>query len=131
MRKRLFLIPALLLILAATAACESGSGQYATVEGLSGLIENRDAEYLLLDVRTPEEYRTGHIPTAVNIDYRQLEARAAELPADRNLPVVVYCRSGRRSAVAARTLADLGFTNVHDFGGIIDWPGRTVAGTDP
>lgn len=82
-------------------------------------------EYLLLDVRDIAEYETGHIPGAVCIPYIELEARKDELPDDLGSTVLVYCRSGRRSAIAAQTLVSLGYTNVLDFGGIIDWPYET------
>lgn len=84
--------------------------------------------YVLLDVRTEEEFRTGHIQGAVLIPYTEIRARAAsELP-DKNALILVYCRSGRRSAIAARELVQLGYTRVYDFGGITDWPYATVAG---
>lgn len=78
--------------------------------------------YLILDVRAQEEYDEGHIPGAVVIPHTEVEARAeAELP-DKEQVILVYCRSGRRSKLAAQTLADLGYTNVKEFGGILDWP---------
>lgn len=74
----------------------------------------------LVDVRTPGEFATGHIPGAVNIPVQQLDERLAELePKDK--PVVLYCRSGRRSATAARTLKSAGFAVVHDLGSIGRW----------
>lgn len=78
--------------------------------------------YLILDVRAQEEYDEGHIPGAVVIPHTEVEARAeAELP-DKEQVILVYCRSGRRSKLAAQALADLGYTNVKEFGGILDWP---------
>lgn len=78
--------------------------------------------YRILDVRTQEEYDEGHISGAVVIPHTEVEARAeGELP-DKEQVILVYCRSGRRSKLAAQALADLGYTNVKEFGGIIDWP---------
>lgn len=75
--------------------------------------------HLLLDVRTPEEFAGGHIPGAVNIAVQELAQRLDELPGDQ--PIVIYCRSGNRSAQAAQILAGAGYTKVYDLGGIIDW----------
>jgi rhodanese-related sulfurtransferase len=93
-------------------------------EELARLIAGRPGEVLLIDVRTPQEYRSGAIPTAVNVPYDLL---AGSLPAeDRSARIVVYCQSGRRSAIAKSTLDELGFRNVIDFGGIGRWKGETV-----
>ena len=74
---------------------------------------------LLVDVRTPEEYAEGHIPDAINVPVQELEARMAELPKDR--PIVVYCRSGKRSARAASMLQAAGYTSIHDLGAMSSW----------
>ena len=79
-----------------------------------------ESGYVILDVRTPDEYAGEHILNAINIDYEEIEKRIDELP-DKNQLILVYCRSGRRSKIAAETLANLGYTNVKEFGGIIDW----------
>ena len=84
-------------------------------------------DFILLDVRTGEEYREKRIDGAVLIPDYEIEDRAdRELP-DKNAVILVYCRSGRRSENAARKLADRGYVNVYDFGGIIDWPYGTVS----
>lgn len=75
--------------------------------------------HLLLDVRTPAEFSGGHIPGAVNIALQNLPQQLAELPKDR--PLIIYCRSGNRSRQAQQYLAQAGFTNTYDLGGIIDW----------
>ncbi len=77
------------------------------------------ADHLLVDVRTADEFRSGHINGAVNIDLQSLPARIATLPKDK--PIVLYCRSGARSNNAAQMLAKAGFTKIYDLGGIIDW----------
>jgi rhodanese-related sulfurtransferase len=79
-------------------------------------------DFVLLDVRTEAEYRQGHLPQAHLIPEAEVASRArAELP-NKDTPVFVYCRSGVRSASAARTLAALGYTQVFDAGGILSWP---------
>lgn len=76
----------------------------------------------LVDVRTKEEFTTGFIKGAKLIPDFEIGAKAAEMLPDKNATILIYCRSGRRSAGAARTLIRLGYTAVYDFGGIIDWP---------
>ncbi len=77
------------------------------------------AEHLLLDVRTPEEFASGHIAGAVNISVEQLAGRLSEVPQDK--PVVLYCRSGNRSGQAAQILEQAGYTQIYDLGGIVAW----------
>jgi len=81
---------------------------------------------LIVDVRTPEEFLSGHIPGAINVPNEGiLDEMPEELP-DKNAEILLYCRSGRRSKEAAHKLAAMGYTAVYDFGGIIDWPYETV-----
>jgi rhodanese-related sulfurtransferase len=75
--------------------------------------------HFLLDVRTPEEFATGRIPGAANISLQTLAQRLQEVP--KNIPVVVYCRSGNRSRTASQTLKQAGYSEVYDLGGIIEW----------
>ena len=79
-------------------------------------------EHIVLDVREQHEYDEGHIPGAILIPYTEIENRAEDELPDKNKLILVYCRSGRRSKIAAESLANLGYTNVKEFGGIIDWP---------
>ena len=81
---------------------------------------------IILDVRTREEYDQGHIPGAILIPDTEIEAKAADLLPDKDQLILVYCRSGRRSKLAAQSLADLGYTNIREFGGILDWPYEVV-----
>ena len=91
------------------------------------LDKDKVGEYLLVDVRQPEEYEAGHIPGAVLIPLGELEARQGEL--DRNKKIITYCRSGRRSMAAAIALCGLGFKGVqHLAGGILDWSYETITG---
>jgi rhodanese-related sulfurtransferase len=120
----LFLIFGLLLVPATAEAA------YDTPEGLAKLISTGSEEYLLLDVRTEAEYRSGHIPTAENIDYRDLNGNPA-LPEDKEALIILYCRSGNRSGIADRTLRRMGYSNLYDFGGISRWSGPLNSGSAP
>lgn len=87
-----------------------------------------EEDYLILDVRTPEEYEEAHIPEAVNVPNETIGTEEIpELPHKEQL-IFVYCRSGNRSKQASQKLADLGYTNIIEFGGINDWNGDTVTG---
>ena len=89
---------------------------------LQKLITEKNEDYILVDVRTKEEYESGYIPTAVNIPYREI---GENLPTeDRSAKIILYCRSGRRSGIAKDTLDQMGFSNVIDFGGITRWEGE-------
>ena len=89
-------------------------------------IMDTEEGYIILDVRTQEEYDGGHIPGAILIPNTEIEARAEEELPDKNQLILVYCRSGRRSKLAAEALVALGYTNIKEFGGIIDWPYEVV-----
>ena len=78
--------------------------------------------YVILDARTQEEYDQGHIPGAVLIPYDEVLQKAETILTDKNQLILVYCRSGRRSKLASQDLEKLGYTNIREFGGIIDWP---------
>ena len=79
-------------------------------------------EHLIIDARTEEEFATGHIANAILIPEYEIADRAeTELP-DKDALILVYCRSGRRSKIASEELVKLGYSNVKEFGGIIDWP---------
>ena len=79
-------------------------------------------EHIILDTREQDEFDEGHIPGAILIPYTEIENKAEEMMPDKDKLILVYCRSGRRSKIAAESLAKLGYTNVKEFGGIIDWP---------
>ena len=78
-------------------------------------------EHIVLDTREQDEFDEGHIPGAILIPYTEIENKAEEMLTDKDKLILVYCRSGRRSKIAAESLAKLGYTNVKEFGGIIDW----------
>ena len=79
-------------------------------------------EHIILDTREQDEFDEGHIPKAILIPYTEIENKAIEMIPDKDKLILVYCRSGRRSKIAAEALSKLGYTNVKEFGGIIDWP---------
>ena len=79
-------------------------------------------EHIILDTREQDEFDEGHIPNAILIPYTLIENKTEEMLPDKDKLILVYCRSGRRSKIAAESLAKLGYTNVKKFGGIIDWP---------
>ena len=105
---------------AATIPSAGGYQKITAQEAKQVMDENPDA--IIIDVREQSEYDAGHIPNATLLPLGQLEALAAEALPDRNAPLLVYCRSGRRSKAGAESLVSLGYTDVRDFGGIIDWP---------
>lgn len=78
--------------------------------------------YIILDTRTQEEYDSGHIPGAILIPYDEVLEKAEGILTDKDQLILVYCRSGRRSKLAAEDLVKLGYTNIKEFGGILDWP---------
>ncbi|MBE0450590.1 MAG: rhodanese-like domain-containing protein [Clostridia bacterium] len=83
-------------------------------------------DFILVDVRTQAEFDEGHIEGALLLPVDQIEALSVEQLPDKDAVILVYCRSGRRSAQASKILVDLGYQSVYDFGGIIDWPGEIV-----
>ncbi|MEG2118538.1 MAG: rhodanese-like domain-containing protein [Clostridia bacterium] len=89
-------------------------------------IIDEESDYVILDVRTKSEYDDGHIKNAVLIPDNEIAAKAENVLTDKSKKILVYCRSGRRSAAAAKKLISMGYTNIIDFGGIIDWEYETV-----
>ena len=85
-------------------------------------IMNNETDYLILDVRTEEEFAEAHIEGAILIPDYEIAQKAESILTNKNQLILVYCRSGRRSKIAASELAAMGYTNIKEFGGIIDWP---------
>ena len=102
----------------------SGGGS-ATYDQISGAeakaLMDSESGYIIIDARTQEEYDQGHIPGAILIPEYEIADCAEKELHDKNQLILVYCRSGRRSKIAAEELVKLGYTNVKEFGGIIDW----------
>ena len=105
------------------------SGSYRQINGSDAIaMIEEEADYIILDVRTAEEFKDKRIPDAINIPNETIGTEEIpELP-DKDQLILVYCRSGNRSKQASEKLAALGYTNIVEFGGIIDWPGETVSG---
>ena len=121
----------MLLTLALPFGCVgcSGGGS-ATYDQISGAeakaLMDSESGYIIIDAREQYEYDDGHIPGAILIPYDKItDCAENELP-DKDQLILVYCRSGRRSKIAAEELVKLGYTNVKEFGGIIDWEYETV-----
>ena len=122
---------AALLLLAGGGAAEKSAGSYRQIrmEEAAAVME-RETDYILLDVRTQEEYTQGHIPGAICVPNATIGDREIpELP-DKDQLILVYCRSGNRSKQASEKLVKLGYTNIVEFGGINSWTGETVSGSE-
>ena len=132
MKKRIWLFAAAaLLLLAGCGAAEQPGSTYRqiTQEEAAKMMQEQSG-YILLDVRTQAEFEQAHIPGAVCIPNETIGTD--EIPAlpDKNQLILVYCRSGNRSKQAAEKLAQLGYTNIVEFGGINTWTGETVSGSE-
>ena len=124
MKKLVFLLLAVLMLTACGQDKENDQGAVyvnITAEKAKQIMDTEEG-YIILDVRTQEEYDQGHIPGAILIPHTEIDARAEEVLTDKDQLILVYCRSGRRSKLAAEALVELGYTNIKEFGGIIDWP---------
>ena len=143
MKKILFIISAILCIILTACGNDSSIGIIGGADGPTSIIVaekgekamyeqitaeeakrimDSGEEHIILDTREQDEFDEGHIPGAILIPYTEIENKAEEMLPDKNTQILVYCRSGRRSKIAAESLAKLGYTNVKEFGGIIDWP---------
>ena len=86
------------------------------------------SDYLIVDVRRPDEFAEGHIKDAINVPNEDITDGMPELLPDKDQLLLIYCRSGNRSKEASRKLVDIGYTNVYEFGGINTWEGEIVTG---
>ena len=124
MKKLFFLFLAVMMLTACGQDKENGQGAVyvnITAEEAKQIMDTEEG-YIILDARTQEEYDEGHIPGAIVISHEEITEKAEEVLTDKNQLILVYCRSGRRSKIAAEALVELGYTNIKEFGGIIDWP---------
>ena len=126
------LLPILLSALMFTGCAGTSNHQTNTYRQISMdeavTMMAQETGYIILDVRRPDEFAAGHIPGAINVANESIGTdEIPELP-DKDQLIMVYCRSGRRSKEAAEKLVKLGYTNVVEFGGILDWKGETVTG---
>ena len=110
-------------------ACQDG-GNNAIYEQITikqaKTIMDTETDYIIIDARTEEEFAEGHIENAILIPEYEIANRAEKELPDKDALILVYCRSGRRSKIASEELVKIGYTNVKEFGGIIDWPYEIV-----
>ena len=131
MKKMLLLVLAAVLAISAVCFAQSPANAegYQKITPQQAKARMAEPGVIVLDVRMQQEYDAGHIANAVLLPLPLIEAGdaavAKTLP-DKDAEILVYCRSGRRSAIAANALINMGYTNVFDFGGINDWPYEVV-----
>ena len=127
MKKIIPFLMALLLLAGCGAQSEESTYRQVNAEEADSMMEE-ESGYIILDVRTAQEYSEKHIPGAINIPNETIGTEdIPELP-DMEQLILVYCRSGNRSKQASEKLVKLGYTNIVEFGGINDWMGETVSG---
>jgi len=128
--KRVAVLPLLAVgVVLSIVGCATTRRSYTDPAALAALVAHKSEPYLLVDVRTPEEYSAGHIRTAVNVPVDTIGT--APPTQDKAALIIVYCRSGGRSAAAKKTLDGLGYTRVQDFGALSRWTGELVTGDAP
>ena len=124
--KGLIIMLLISLSLFGMTACGSENGKSSTYEQITAeqakTIMDTEKDYIIIDARTEEEFAEGHIENAILIPEYEIANRAEKELPDKEQLILVYCRSGRRSKIASEELVKLGYTNVKEFGGIIDWP---------
>ena len=124
MKRIILILLAVMLLTACGQDKEKDQGAVymnITAEEAKQIMDTEEG-YIILDVRTQEEYDEGHIPGAIVISHEEIAEKAEDVLTDKNQLILVYCRSGRRSKIAAEALVELGYTNIKEFGGFIDWP---------
>lgn len=123
----ILLLAVLLTGCAATGDDKANTYRQITMDDAVSMMAE-ESGYIILDVRRPDEFATGHIPGAINVPNEIIgTSEIPELP-DKDQLIMVYCRSGRRSKEASEKLVKLGYTNIVEFGGINDWKGDIVTG---
>ena len=123
-RRIISMLAALLLTGGAGGSASPGYTQITQEEARAMMA--KDDGHIVVDVRRQDEYDAGHIPGAILIPNESIGSERPEALPDPEQIILIYCRSGNRSKQAAQKLADLGYTNVYEFGGIITWPGEIV-----
>lgn len=131
MRKTIALTALILLILLSSCTkAQDTSSQAKTFTRITQeeakKIMDSETDIVILDVRTQEEYDSGHIPQAILIPYDVIPQKAESILKDKNQKILVYCRSGNRSKKGSASLVEEGYTNVFEFGGISTWPYEIV-----
>ena len=130
MKRFLFILAALFLGMAiggCPTSREALAAGYRQIDQRTAMeMMTRADGHVVIDVRRQDEYDAGHIPGAVLVPNERIGAEPPEALPDREQVILVYCRSGNRSKQAAQNLADMGYTNVYEFGGLLTWPGEIV-----
>ena len=128
--KGLIIMLLISLSLFGMTACDGENGKASTYEQITAeqakTIMDTEKDYVIIDARTEDEFAEGHIENAILIPEYEIANRAEKELPDKEQLILVYCRSGRRSKIASEELVNLGYTNVKEFGGIIDWPYEKV-----
>ena len=120
------IILAVFILTACNKASEDAPGYTQISQAEAREMMAKDDGHVIVDVRREDEYNAGHIPGAIRVTNEEIgDTMPEELP-DLDQVILVYCRSGRRSKEASEKLAKIGYTNVYEFGGIIDWDGEVV-----
>jgi rhodanese-related sulfurtransferase len=123
MKKFIIFLGILTIVIIGLTGCKKENDMIKTIDSKEAMeIMEQNEDVIILDVRTEEEFREGHIKGAILLPDYEIEDKVEEVLEDKSTTVLVYCRSGRRSASAAKVLFTLGYTKIYDFGGIIDWP---------
>ena len=130
MKRFLLILFVLTIILTGCTSMQNNNNTQETTykkisaQDAKAIIDSEDV--IILDVRTPEEYNSGHIENAVLLPVTEISDKAEKVLPNKDAKILVYCRSGNRSATAAKDLINMGYTNVFDFGGINSWPYEIV-----
>ena len=123
--KRLLPILLSMLLLSSCTAPDSSAGSYRQISMDEAVdMMKKESGYIILDVRRPDEYAAGHIPGAINLPNEDIGSNEIKILPNKSQLILVYCRSGRRSKEASEKLVKLGYTNIVEFGGILDWKGE-------
>ena len=129
MKRILIAVSVVLMLISLLVGCNDGNNknvyEQITPDEAKALMDSEEG-YIILDVRTPEEFAERHIEGAILIPDYEIGEKAESILTDKDQLILVYCRSGRRSKNAANELATLGYTNIKEFGGINDWKYGTV-----
>lgn len=120
------LIAILATVCTAFTSCAQTSDDYKKITAQEAQTMMDNQAVIILDVRTQDEYDAGHIPNAILLPDFDIATKAEQVLPKKDAVILVHCRSGVRSAGAAKKLASMGYTNIYDFGGIIDWTGEIV-----
>ena len=129
----ILILLAVVMVFIVASVVRSSERGYQLLSMADGVkLMNEEPESLLVDVRTVEEYESGHIPGAVLLPIAEIrEGNVAEMLPDPEQCILLYCRTGRRAEDSAALLAGMGYTRLYSIGGIVDWPGEVVIGMNP